>query len=444
MDAETPRGGVTRRSLLSGGAIGAASLAGEALAQQKPPAKPAARPAAPPRPAAAVPTAPPINCAVIGLGIQGRELIASLSRVAGANVAAICDTYEPFLRRAGEGAPKAAGVKDYRAVLDRKDVPAVFVATPTHLHREIVTAALQAGKHVYCESPMAHTLEEARAIARAGSAAAAGGRQFFQVGQQYRDNPQHHHVEKFIRTGVLNRYVGGRGQWHRKSSWRRAAPTSERERAINWRLDPALSAGLLGEVGIHGLDVANWFLKKLPVAVSGWSAIRVWTEDGRKVADTAQCTLEYDDGSRYSYSATLGNSFEGSYELFFGSDSAVLLRDERAWMFKESDAPLLGWEVYARKEEWGDDTGIALVADASKQLKEGKMPGKEKQVRDPGKTALFFAVESFLNICRGIGEKKQPDCGAREGYQAAVTAIKANEAAVAGGRVVFQKEWFSL
>jgi predicted dehydrogenase len=127
--------------------------------------------------------------------------------------------------------------------------------------------------------------------------------------------------------------------------------------------------------------------------------------------------------------------------VFGGSDAAVLIRDQRAWLFKEADAPLLGWEVYARKDEVGDETGIALVADASKQIKEGKIPGKEKQDLDPGKTPLFFALESFLNCIR---EAKKPDCGPEEGYQALVTVLKANEAAVKGTKIAYQKEWFSL
>ena len=79
---------------------------------------------------------------------------------------AICDTYAPFLRRAKEAAPKAETYSDYRQVLAQKSVQAVIVATPSHQHKEVVLAALQAGKHVYCEAPLASNLEDARAIAR--------------------------------------------------------------------------------------------------------------------------------------------------------------------------------------------------------------------------------------------------------------------------------------
>jgi predicted dehydrogenase len=436
---------LTRRGFLASSAsVSAALLAAGAEAQQKkPPAKPAAKPAPKPAPkpaapSAAPPAAPvdPVSFAVIGLGPHGRDILASLSRVNGANIVAVCDKYPAFLNRGKQAAPKAEGLPDYRQVLERSDVQAVIVATPTHQHKDIVLAAIQAGKHVYCEAPMAHTVEDAKAIAQAGKAS----KQVFQVGLQYRGNEQHHHVHKFIHSAALGQVAGGRAQWHKKTSWRRPAPTPEREREINWRLVKATSPGLIGEVGIHSLDVAYWFLNKRPVSVTGFGALLQW-QDGREVPDTVQCVIEYPGGLRFAYSATLANSYDGSYEVFFGSDAAVLLRDQRAWMFKEADAPLLGWEVYARKEPYGDETGIALVADASKQLKEGKIPGKEKQVLDPGKSPLFFSLDSFANCIR---EKKAPHCGPAEGYQATVTALKANEATLSGTKLEYQKEWFEL
>ena len=79
---------------------------------------------------------------------------------------------------------------------------------------------------------------------------------------------------------MLNKVAQARAQWHRKDSWRRPAPTPERERAVNWRLFNESSAGLLGEVGIHQIDNVSWFLKALPTAVSGFGGTLVW-QDGR-------------------------------------------------------------------------------------------------------------------------------------------------------------------
>lgn len=385
---------------------------------------------------ASVPAGPPVGVGVVGLGPQGRELLGSLARLSAASVAAICDTYAPFLKRGAEIAPKAAQQADYRRLLDDKNVQALIVATPSHLHRQIVLDAVQAGKHVYCEAPLAITIEDCQAMARAG----AGAKQVFQVGQQWRSEPQHHHALKFVRTGVLNKIAQARAQWHRKDSWRRPAPTPEREREINWRLSSSTSAGLIGEEGIHQVDVVSWFLKAVPAAVTGFGGILVWP-DGRDVADTIQCLFEYPGGVHLLYDATLGNSFDGAYELLMGSDSALLTRGERAWMFKEADSPLLGWEVYARKDKFGDDIGIALVANATQLLAQGKIPGQESATNDPTKTPFYAALEEFVTC---IQQGKKPECGPLEGLQAAVVAIKANEAIKSGGKVTFQPEWFTL
>jgi predicted dehydrogenase len=160
---------------------------------------------------AAGPIGPPVGVGVVGLGPQGRELLASLVRLPRASVAAICDTYAPFLRRGNEIAPKAAQQADYRKVLDDKSVQAIVVATPSYQHRQMVLDALQAGKHVYCEAPLAVSVDDCKALARAGSDSKA----VFQVGQQWRSDPQHHHALKFVRTGVLNKMAQARAQWHR-------------------------------------------------------------------------------------------------------------------------------------------------------------------------------------------------------------------------------------
>jgi predicted dehydrogenase len=384
-----------------------------------------------------------VNCAVIGLGPQGREMLAALAKLPNAPVAAICDTYTvpAFVKRAQDIAPNAKFVDDYRKALEDASVQAVFIATPSHRHKQIALDAIAAGKHVYCEAPLASDLAEAREIAKAGAAA----KTVFQTGLQYRANKQHLHVHNFVRAGALGRQVvSGRGQWHKKMSWKRAASSPGRERELNWRLAKETSAGLMGEVGIHSLDVANWFLKGLPVAVSGFGSVFHWTNDGMEVPDTVQCLLEYPNGTRFAYDATLANSFDGSYELFLGADCAMLLRDQRAWMFKETDAPLLGWEVYARKDKLGvgEDTtatGIALVADATKLIKQGKQPGEVGT--DVSKTALYQAIQAFLTAIR---TEKKPAAGALEGYQATVTALKTHEAILAGNRILFQKEWFEL
>src|SRR5438046_1117282 len=154
-----------------------------------------------------------VKCAVVGLGAWGREILATLSRLKTAQLVAVCDTYPVSLKRAASSAPKAQGVEDYRKILDDKEVRAVIVGTPTHKHREIVIAALQAGKHVYCEAPLANNIEDAKAIALAAKDAR---KQVFQAGRQTRADPQRSFLLDFIRAGASDKASQARPQGHQK------------------------------------------------------------------------------------------------------------------------------------------------------------------------------------------------------------------------------------
>lgn len=437
-----------------GSAEAAQTKAKPKTAQTKPKATPAPTPKLPPEPPVS-----PVTVAVIGAGDRGKETLTSLSYVPGAVVKYVCDSYSSpfFQKKALENAPKATFVSDYKQVLSDPAVQGVFVCTPTHLHKQIVLDALAAGKHVYCEAPLAHTIEEAREIAIAGRDA----KTIFQAGLQNRTNPQHHHVKHFIDLDSLGNLSRCSAQWNLKNSWRRTAPTDERQNALNWRLNTEFSSGLIGEIGIHQVDVASWYLKSYPVSVSGFGSIIQW-KDGRVVPDTIAAVFEYPEGVRLTYDATLSNSFGGTFETFQGYKSAVMLRGVRAWMFKESDAPALGWEVYARKEQVGDEQGIMLIANASKIIAQGMSPADFAKPK-PNATPLFFACETFLKGIRVGKEKSRPtvpivkegeswsapdpvagNASAEIGFAATVVAIKANEAIQTGTKITLDKALLTL
>jgi predicted dehydrogenase len=379
------------------------------------------------------PPGPPVKFGVIGLGAQGREVLVNLAKLPNGPVVAICDSYKSSIKRASESAPNAKTTENYKEVLENPEVQAVVIATPTHLHKEIALAAIQAGKHVYLEAPMAHTIDDAKAIAKA----AQGSSKVFQVGLQFRENPQHRHVFKFFRTGACGKTAMARSQFNKKNSWRRASPNPEREKALNWRLYKETSLGLVGEIGIHHVDTVAWYLDALPLSVTGFGGILQWQDD-RETPDTVQSLFEFPNGMRMSFSSTLANSFEGEHQVFFGSDAAVLIRDNRAWMFKEVDAPLLGWEVYARKDEFLTDSGIALVANATKILAQGKKPAEAASDSDQ---PIRYALERFIEH---INDNTKPDANWKAGLTSAVIAIKANEAILSGTKIQFDKAWFEI
>jgi predicted dehydrogenase len=410
-----------------------------------------------------------MKVAVIGLGVWGREILNTLARVKQADVAGVCDTFPASLKRGAGLAPKAIQTNDYKTLLENKDIKAVIIATPTHKHKEIALAALKVGKHVYCEAPLAHSIEDARAIAMAAKAA---NQQVFQTGLQLRADPERNFLVPFIRSGAMGDVVMARSQWNKKTSWWVTASSSEREKELNWRLDKDVSLGLMGEIGMHQLDQANWFLNARPKSITGFGSVLAYTQDGRQIPDTVQAIVQYPRGVNLTYNATLANSFDSSYDMFYGTFAAIMLRpdhktgDDKAWLFKEADSTLLGWEIYAKKDTFYEETGIQLVAGASKSVQTKKVlaPGEV-----PVNTALSTSLKNFLMNAddldnaisqfvdiygkdadpKDLGKElaklvRRSAAGYLEGYQAAVTAIKAHEAVMGSKKVEIAKELYEL
>ena len=439
---ETPASAAdfNRREFVKAGSLAAfmAALGGVPITAEEP-AKPAADGTLPVPKAdpnfKEKPVGPPVAMGVIGLGAHGREILAQLNRLPNAPIVALCDNYPSSLKRASESAPNAKKYASAAELLADPDVKAVVIATPTPLHKDLALAAMQAGKHVYLEVPMAHSIEDGRAIARAAQALPA--KQIFQVGLQFRENPQHHHVLKFFRTGACGKTATASAQFNKKQSWRRASPNPEREKALNWRLQNDTSLGLVGEVGINPVDCASWYLDRLPLSVTGFGSTILW-DDGRQTPDTVQAVFDYPGGVRLVFESTLASSFGGEQQTFFGSDATILLRENKGWMFKEADAPLLGWEVYARKDDILSEQGIALVANATKILAQGKKPAEAASDTD---SPLKYSLEKFVEH---VNEGTPPAAGWKQGFTSLVTVVKASEAVLKGERIAYDPAMFEV
>lgn len=112
-----------------------------------------------------VPPSEKLNIAGIGIGGQGRG---DISQFKNDNIVALCDVDQRYAARTFRDYPNAKTYTDFRKMLDQqKDIDAVVVATPDHLHAVISMTAIQMGKHVYCEKPLTHTVHEARQLAKA-------------------------------------------------------------------------------------------------------------------------------------------------------------------------------------------------------------------------------------------------------------------------------------
>src|SRR2546426_4124736 len=147
-----------------------------------------------------------VNVALIGCGARGRLLANLVKQTPGAAVTALCDVYDQQVAQARESASEGArGFKDFREVLDQKDIDAIVVATPDHWHGILAVSACRAGKDAYVEKPLAHNIKESRAIVEA----AKRWKRVVQHGTQHRAAPHYREVQEIIRSGALGevRYV---------------------------------------------------------------------------------------------------------------------------------------------------------------------------------------------------------------------------------------------
>lgn len=375
----------------------------------------------------------PLRVGLIGAGRQGRKIMGELGKFEDVTLAAVCDSDARRLSGAKRRAPQATLYSEHKAMLESAgQLDAVFIATPTHQHRSLCEDALDAGKHVYCEAPLAHTLEDAKAIARA--ARAASGK--FQTGMAGRSNPVYSLARSFVRTGAIRDTLSLRSQFKKKTSWRTPTSDPARDKFLNWRLDPSISLGLVGEVGTHHFDTLHWFTGQYPTSVRGTGEILAW-KDGREVADTVHCEFQFPGGVRSQWEASLGTSFEGEYSLLAGTMGTVKLAGTHAWMFKEADATTFEWEVYATRQQFHQDEGIILIAGATELAAQGKLKEGIGLPHPP----LYYAMENFLVA---VGEDSEPCCSAEEGLRAAAVAIRAAEAIRTGTEVAIPEKDFSL
>ena len=367
----------------------------------------------------------PVSLGIVGCGRQARAILGELAKFEDVTVAALCDVDEARLRSSLRRAPAATVFEDHAKMLDQtQNLDAVIVATPSHLHRQPATDALAAGQHVYCEGPLATSIEDCRAIALA----ARESDKVFQTGMQGRSDPVYTLARNFYRSGSIRDLVEMHAQYRRKTSWRAASNRHD------WKLDPAVSMGLIGEFGTHQFDVMHWYTGKYPTHVRARGAVLAYP-DGREVADTVSAELTFPGGITMTYQATLANSYEGQYELLVGTMGAIKLGWTHGWLFKEADAPTQGWEVYANRQTFHNDEGITLIANATQLADQGKLQDGVGLEHPP----LYYALESFL---KSITEQTPVACTAEEGLRAAAVSIQTVRALRTGEEVGIDESLF--
>jgi predicted dehydrogenase len=216
-----------------------------------------------------------LNVGVIGVANQGQY---NLSNVAHENIVALCDVDDTYLAAAKEKFPQAQVFSDFRRLLDLRSLDAVVVATPDHTHAVAAVWALESGRHVYCEKPLARTISEVRAITEA----ARRHKRATQIGTQIHAGSNYRRVVELVQAGVIGdiREVhvwvgasyGGKDRpqatppvpaslhydlWLGPVAYR---PYSPEYLPTKWRNWWAFGGGALADFGCHFMDLPHWAL----------------------------------------------------------------------------------------------------------------------------------------------------------------------------------------
>src|SRR6188768_3554646 len=206
-----------------------------------------------------------VNTGIIGVGNRGTYLLNSIIAQPNAKVAAVCDLNGDRLDKAASLSSKdnPFTTKEWRKVIERKDIDAVFIGTPPYLHSEMAVAALEAGKNVYCEKPLGITAPQVRAVVRA----AKKSKKVFVSGQQLRSMVQ-------WGTAVGKIHAGAVGEIYLVKAVRTgSADISQEGSSAEWYFDVSKSGGYLIEMSVHNLDLCNWAINAHPTRASGFGGI---------------------------------------------------------------------------------------------------------------------------------------------------------------------------
>ena len=152
-----------------------------------------------------------INVALIGLGARGSDHLSLVlehrQNKPDIEIVALCDVYQKRLNMASKRAPGAKTYVHHQDVLQRSDIDVIFTATPDHWHAPIALAAMEAGKDVYVEKPMTHTVEEGKVVAHRAKEL----ERIVQVGVQGTSWNRWHKIREIIQSGMIGQVVEVQG-----------------------------------------------------------------------------------------------------------------------------------------------------------------------------------------------------------------------------------------
>jgi predicted dehydrogenase len=353
-----------------------------------------------------------LGMALAGSGRRGREVMKAFLSTGRVELRCIADVYDVQRGRARDFlAVKPDEVVALEDALSRREVDAVLIASPDHLHLTQTLAALEAGKHIYLEKPTTHNFDEG---ARLIDAVKQSGR-VCQTGTQQRSGAHYRRAkEELFDQGKLGQVVFARAVWHdfpwqrRKLEpqpkpagldWERflgPAPKVPYDwiRYDSWRYFPDYGGGLLADILTHWADVAQWMMNESrPLnAVATGGIYRM--KDGRVNPDTVNAVLQYAGG------------VNGNWNLTFES-SVLPLRNERPGVFFQGTEGTL--EITRAEYVFTPNKGepqivkaegnleVAHATDFLDAIKHGKRPSADIQTGVAACNPVHLAKAAYWN-----------------------------------------------
>ena len=296
-----------------------------------------------------------INVAVIGIRSRGKDHYRALAKIPNIDIAAICDIDQRLIPEAAGEIEKLIGRKltietEYRKILEIKDIDAVSIATPNHWHALQTIWACQAGKDVYVEKPISHTVEEGRKMVEA----ARKYNRIVQTGTQARSHIATRKAIDFITKEGLGKIYMARGlclkprgsighvnnsdiplgvDWNSFLGPAPYRPFNENRFHYKWHWFWDTGCGDLGNQGIHQADIARWALKKQshPIRIQGIGNYFILDSD-QETPNIQHVEFEYEDGSILQFEVRgLGTNPEAGIRignLIYGSKGWMNLENE--------------------------------------------------------------------------------------------------------------------
>jgi predicted dehydrogenase len=286
-----------------------------------------------------------VRFGIIGAGTQGSDLLRNALRVPGAECVAVSDLYDTRLENAKTILQKNVDTaKDYRRILDRKDLDAVIVAAPDHWHRRLVVEAAQAGKDVYCEKPMSHSAEDGFAMVDA----VKKNNRICQIGSQRVSSIMYAKAKEIWDSGRLGQVDTIEAVWDRNSdsgAWMFPIPPDANEgtidwntwlgdapkrpfdgrRFVSWRCYKDYGTGLPGDLFVHLISGINYITGVNAPPARAFSTGGIYHYKERDFGDLQWTIYDYPK-FQVILRCNQNNRYEDQQFAFYGKKGTMFIR----------------------------------------------------------------------------------------------------------------------